>query len=346
MIRDAAILISLINQVIKPQGFVLHDGHLNNVSFHKGKPIFTDIGSIVENHGQDTMCNREILFTAVYRLIFNNIGNSILKHVQLYDETNNAIWVRPRYYDDYTREYTSALRVFEHYHFWHSSSWYRKIIFKMFKCYDVRPEYIEILFPLLTDTTSLPSANILQDIDKLFELIEQAKLSLSSLVDMGGNHGEVASAFYEKYGRKATALECNDTDSMYVYKRFKENHQPLNTFIFHYLYGASVEKIDAIRSDIATCLDITHTCTAFQMYRPDSLFNSLSKISKKYVAISYYPNKQRSLKYIPYLLEDEKEDIQAFERVFNNFYKIIEKAELGDNPQDSEYRIIYLGRKL
>ena len=105
MVREAAIRISLIQNIARRAGFTLHDGHMNNVTFHEGKPVFTDIGSFVKDRGQNTVCNREIVFSGCYRCVFRQLGNFMLSRNQTYDESNNMIWMTPRYYDDLTEEY-------------------------------------------------------------------------------------------------------------------------------------------------------------------------------------------------------------------------------------------------
>ena len=147
MIKDAAILICVVRKAAEMVGFTLHDGHLNNVTFDKGHPIFTDIGSFVENKGQYTSCDKEILFTACYRLIAYHLGNSIINRLQLYDESNNAIWIQPIEYDDLTREYVCLLKQFRRYHRLHSSMLCKRIIRKMFYEREVLAEYIDLLFP-------------------------------------------------------------------------------------------------------------------------------------------------------------------------------------------------------
>ncbi|MBU9735539.1 hypothetical protein [Diplocloster agilis] len=344
MIKDAAILICLIKQIAQRVGFTLHDGHINNVSFEKGQPIFTDIGSIVEDQGQATICDREILFTAIYRLIFHFLGNSLLKHIQLYDETNNAIWVSPRFYDDLVREYVHALNVYERYHLFHSSWQCNRIIYRMFRRYEVLPEYIDCLFPMISEKEKEFDDSIYMDIEVLGDELEKADITFHSIVDVGGNSGKLVRVFYSKFKCRTIALENDDTESGIIYKHCVKDNIPINTFVFHYLYGASDEKLKSIRGDIAVCLDLTHSNVAYQRFKADSLFNSLCKLSNRYVAISYYPNKEKVLKYDPYLRKDGTEDIGMFENVFRSFFDIVIRKEIGDR-NSRNFRILYVGRK-
>ena len=152
MVREAAIRISLIQNIARRAGFTLHDGHMNNVTFHEGKPVFTDIGSFVKDRGQTTVCNREIVFSGCYRCVFRQLGNFMLSRNQTYDEANNMIWMTPRYYDDLTEEYRLALRKFRAYHRFRSSAVIRRIIHRRFDCWNVRQEDVDVLFYAETGT--------------------------------------------------------------------------------------------------------------------------------------------------------------------------------------------------
>ena len=344
MIRDAAILICLIKQIAQRVGFTLHDGHINKVSFEKGRPIFADIGSIVEDQGQATICDREILFTAVYRLLFHFLGNCLLRHIQLYDETNNAIWVTPRFYDDLAREYIHALNVYERYHLFHSSWQCSRIIYRMFRRYEVLPEYIDCLFPITVEKEKELDESTHMDIDILADECEKANITITSIVDVGGTSGILVRKFHDRFQCKAIALENDDVGSGITYRQFRKDQIPINTFVFHYLYGASDEKIESLRADMAVCLDVTHRIVAFQRFKADSIFNSLCKLSNEYVAISYYPNREKALKYDPYLRKDGTEDIEMFEKIFRSFYDMVIRKELSGQTSIN-YRILYVGRK-
>ncbi|MDO4803751.1 MAG: hypothetical protein Q4A32_02905 [Lachnospiraceae bacterium] len=389
MVREAAIRISHIREIAGRVGFTLHDGHLNNVTFHRGKPVFTDIGSFVKDRGQQTVCNREIVFSGCYSCVFRQLGNFMLSRNQTYDEANNMIWLTPRYYDDLTEEYRLALRKFRSYHRRHSSGTAKRILHRMFDNWDVRPWYIEALFPAAVGIGANAYA---QDVERIADTVRELGLSISSAVDVGGTKGRMSERLYEEFGPAATrggkrledvtdhgsnnspgrvtedgkrvedetgeepaetccgtdetginaeddtaevfsvtACETDDAACDMAFNYFTEKNVPGNVLAFHYLYGCDPDSRKSVMADLATCADITHNVFSVQQYRMDSLLNSLRKMAAKYVAVTYYPMRPASEKFIRKLTDAGVEDAGEFLRVFEGFFDILLKKEFSDD---------------
>ncbi len=342
MIRDAAILICLIKRAAETVGFTLHDGHLNNVTYNGGRPVFTDIGSFEENRGQKTSCDGEILFTACYRLVAYHLGNSILNRLQLYDESNNTIWIRPIEYDDLTREYVCLLKQFRRYHALHSSMTCRYIIRKLFLEREVLPEYIELLFPALSEKKGSIDKNLVTDIETIESMVND--LPVRTCVDIGGNIGLIAAELSKAFGWKMHALEYDEDAARETYMSLKDTEYPVDTFMFNYCFGASEKKWQPFISDLAIAYDITNNCNIRQYYRNDSLLNSLSKLSRRYVLAVYFPERKNQPRYeAPEGSVKEKTD--DFIRTFSEFFHIIKQEESGELVDSEEYRILILGEK-
>ena len=341
MIKDASILISVIKRCAERVGYTLHDGHLNNVSFHNGKPVFTDIGSIVKNNGQRTVCNKEILFSGLYRLVFQEIGNSILSRIQPYDEENNAIWLMPRYYDDLTREYHTALGAYRRFHRFHSRGLTNSIISSLFDSYDVRPEYIDLLFPEPQRTITEAEQTHSRDISEVIGFLEEKKLSFDSFVDVGGNHGRLSAQINKQFGVYAASLEHDDAAANQSYIMFKREDICGNVLAFNYLYGCDSVSRSIIKADMAAAIDITNHVNSFQQYRFDSLINSLCKCSNQYVLITFYPYRKEKEKYIDMIREPEGEVIDAYLEVFKRFAKPLEcrRIHAGEDAKNQGYLI-------
>lgn len=342
MIRDAAILICIIKKAAELVGFTLHDGHLNNVTFDGGRPVFTDIGSFVENKGQYTSCNKEVLFTACYRLIAYHLGNSILNRLQLYDESNNAIWVQPIEYDDLTREYVCLLKQFLRYHTLHSSPLCTRIIRRMFFEREVLPECIDLLFPSYPETEMMVDKNLQSDIQIIKSMVRD--LPIRSCGDIGGNQGVIVTELASSFGWKARALEYQQDAARETYIRIKKLEQPINTFMFNYCFGTGVDTMKSIVSDLFIAYDITNNCSIRQYYRLDSLLSSLNKLSQKYVLVTYYPNRKLHPRYVEREGSAE-EKIDYFARKFSEFFQIISQEACGASFDSEDYRVIFLGEK-
>lgn len=341
MIKDAAALIAFIKGLAQRVGFTLHDGHLNNVTFHEGRPVFTDIGSFVKNKGQYTVCNKEILFSGCYRILFRQLGNSILSRIQPYDEQNNAIWLQPRFYDDLTREYNEALKRYMSYHRWHSSAVSRHLLRRMFYCYEVKPAYIDLLFA--SKTQGQPeeqlSGDMKIDIDYVVETLQKLKLDMRSAVDAGGTMGVLGWRLSAGLGIPTVSLESSDEASAAAYSLYKDKKVEGNTLEFHYLYGCDNESRKAVQADVAIALDITRNVVSYQQYRVDSLFNSLKKLTRRYAVVTFYPEREQPERYIPM---SAKESIEEIKMCFQQFFNLIEirKIPKSGKKEDEGYVLI------
>ena len=345
MLVAASIRISLINTIARQVGFTLHDGHMNNVTFYLGEPVFTDIGSFVKDRGQITVCNKEIVFTGCYRCVFQLLGNFMLSRSQPYDEANNMIWITPRYYDDLTEEYRLALSKFRSYHSFRSSPAVNRIIHRIFDCWDVRPEYLEALFRLRTD---IGTNAYEEDVRRITEAVEEAGIDARSAVDVGGTKGRMSEQLYKKYKMKVTDCETDDFSCDMSVAFFDREKIPGNVYAFHYLYGCDPDSRKSVRAELVTCADITHNVFSVQQYRIDSLINSLRKMTDKYVVVTYYPFRTVPERYIPRVDEQGEEDIAYFTDTFSLFFEPLLKKEFGDSTgtaaEKENYCLLLAGR--
>lgn len=337
MVRDACITICIINEVCKQFGYKLIDGHLNNVSFSMGKPVFTDVGSIVEDKGQYTAYESSLIFTGGYKLIFASFGNSILDRIQLYDEDNNAIWSAPMRYDESTYEYRYFLSKFRRYHRFHSSHTAKRITFRLFELSEVRPEYFSLLFPdSIFESESREELNS-ADIEAVKSAIESLRFNNApTITDIGGTYGRLAEKLHTELYAKVLSLSNSVEESVATYQYFKHNDLPINTYVFNYLYGADSNTRRSIRSQIAVAVNVTENLLSYQNWKLESLFNSLSKLSSQYVVLTYHKNKSAKR------CTDEAVDqnFDAFESKFQQFF-IIEYADTISSDPDSK---VYIGR--
>jgi hypothetical protein len=321
MIKDACINMCIIQRVCSEFGFTLHDGHLNNITFHNGKPIFTDIGSIVENKGQRTSFAQGLVFSGAYRCLFSQLNNSILKSIQTFDEENNSIWISPRYYDDQTIEYRYALKKYKRYNKLHSSILCNKIIHDIFDKYSVKPEYFDILFGMI-QSEKVNELSLLQFAHKdVIDIISKYQNKIQTIVDVGGTQGRLAVDIKNKFPDKMIkTTEISYAFSEASYKYISEKSVGITSYLFHYLYGADQSSRDTIKSDLVICLDITNNLITFQDWKVDSLLNSIKKITNKYALITFD-------------LYHNKLDVSQFEKNVSDFFIIIEKHQLrfGDN---------------
>ena len=343
MILDALLLICLIKQLALKSGFTLHDGHLNNVTFHNGRPVFTDIGSIVENKGQATICDREILFTGCYRLISRLVGSSILKHIQLYDESNNMIWVGSRSYNDMVREYDVLLKAYLRYHLFHSGIRCFWLICRLFKAYDVRAEYIYALFDRSVGSDDGTNDKTYSECEHLLDALRSCGLAFSDITEVSGSGGAVAARVYSELQVPVSAIEADERNAEKAYGLISRKELPVNVYCFNYLYGTDEKILRSLTSDLVIGLDISNSCMSYQNYYMDSVLNSLNKLTRSYIACTYHPLRKLNVKYQGEVENTEKA-ISSFDSVFERFFETVDKRVYeGDTPDDCF--VLYIGRK-
>ena len=335
MVRDACVCTCIINEVCKRLGYKLIDGHLNNITFHKGRPVFTDIGSIIEDRGQYTSFESSIIFAGAYKLMFAALGNSILDRSLRFDEDNNSYWVAPLQYDECAYEYRYFLRKFRSYHRWHSSYCIRKIISDMFMLHEVRPEYFSLLFDF-GKVNEAPHRDYSKDIDAVIKALGKWPEDFASVTDIGGTHGEMPRALEKAYKDKnVTSLESLRSASRDIYRRCKEDFSEINCFEINYLYGMDARTRASVSADVVVAADITGTALAYQNWKVESLFNSLRKISRKYVAVTFHRGKASNK------CKDEAvtQSFENFQKCFCSFFDLVDVK-----PIDDLNAKLYIGR--
>ena len=336
MVRDACICTCVVNEVCKSLGYKLIDGHLNNITFKDGKPVFTDIGSIIEDRGQYTSFESSIIFAGAYKLMFAALGNSILDRTLRFDEDNNSYWVAPMQYDENTSECRYFLRKFRSYHRLHSTLRTRRIISDMFILHDVKPEYFSLLFDFKAASENFEGKDYSKDVEAVIENLKTLDKDLCSVTDIGGTSGLMPKALKENLEAEVISLDAQREKSRAMYNYCKENDLPINCFEINYLYGTDARTRKSISSDVVVSVDITNTPFAYQNWKVESLLNSLRKIAKKYVVVTFRKG-QAGRK-----CTDEAVcgSFENFEKVFCSFFDLMDVKQV---EGDSDTRL-YIGK--
>ncbi|MDC7292852.1 hypothetical protein NXH67_04910 [Butyrivibrio sp. DSM 10294] len=280
MIKDACIQACLLRDVLEVFGYTLYDGHLNNMVFNRNTPVFIDIGSVVKNDSDRDGFSWELAFSGLYRMIFYLFGNNMLKHIQVYDEANNSIWIKPWNYDNALEEHYYFLKKYKAYGIIHNSILVNYLIFKVFDCYDLRPEYIDLLFTYKQTHIDL----YVGDVEN-----SDIVLALKDVQDVLGINIDS----YYLIKKLAEIKDCNyrlivddDYIANTVYKREKECKGTIGVFLHNIMYSADDVSIQNIRSDLVIVENVTSNVTGFHSFKYDALVSNLAMISKKYLYVS------------------------------------------------------------
>ena len=319
MVRDACITITLVDAVCRRFGYKLIDGHLNNITFAAGKPVFTDIGSIVEDRGQYTAYESSLIFAGGYKLLAAALGNSILDRLQFFDENNNAIWPAPFCYDEATRECRALLKSYRRWHIWHSSPTANAIIFRLFELGEVEPAYFSLLFA--DSARTQPEEN---NHETLVNAISSLGVASATVV---GGPVTLGQQLHDRLGLRTVVLDhtVQAAKASYAYA------DGLSCYCYNYLYGGDADSQNCIRTELAVAEHVTENLVSYQNWKLESLFNGLSKLTSRYVAVSYRPGKaaKRCV---------DSLDTAQFEKKFSAFFSIVSVTE-------TEGARIYIGEK-
>lgn len=313
MIKDACITICLIDAVCRRFGYKLIDGHLNNVTFDRGRPVFTDIGSIVEDKGQYTVFESSLIFAGGYKLIAASLGNSIIDRIQFFDEDNNAVWHTPFNYDEATIECRALLKMFRNRHRLHSSITAQSIIFKLFELNEVKAEYFDLLFSF-NNSASTDSCNR----DFFLNMLNSSDVESATLVN---SSADLARAVRDSLGCKTVFIHHDRKTVNFAYKNLKD----ISSYCHNYIYGYDKTSLNTIKSNIVIAENVIVNNMSYQNWKLDSVFNALNKITDKYILVSLSVGQHGNR-----CVDEAQNDIDLFEKKFKSFFDIISIEKSGD----------------
>lgn len=291
MVVDACVMISLLYTVLQKCNLTLCDGHLNNVSFNKGKPIFVDIGSIIPKRPTGAM--EELSFSGLYRLLFGLLGNCMLYRLPSHDGDNFNIYVKPRFYNQYTREYRYCLKKFKWLMFTHGGIKKYTIAHRMFDLYDIKPEYIELLF----DESQVYHSEIEPDIwDTFSAMVDWEEIKGCTVVDIGGTYPIINNAIKKGcYFKFARFLDFDEKRLDYYYRDYL-GCTDISFGLVNYLYLHSEEQIDNLKSDAVFCLNPCLNNASFQGINIQSIAYALHRLGMEYAIVFVDLSKDKEMR--------------------------------------------------
>ena len=312
MVLDACVLISTLYNVLQKYGLTLCDGHLNNISFNEGKAIFVDIGSIIP--GRPTGAMEEVTFGGLYRLLFGLLGNCMLYRLPSHDAENNNIYVLPRFYNQFTRDYRYCLKKFKTMMLFKSGIRGYYITHRVFDLFDVRPEYIKAIFE-----DKLPGKVEYGTSVDFFSLVNWNEIQGKTIIDTGGAYIVIKDAIKNGYNFKFVKfIDFNEKRLDYSYRNYDNNNNgtEISFSLINYMYLHSDSQIDQLKSDVVFCVNPFSNSASFQGDNISSVIYALQRIGNEYAIIFVDLNIDSVL----------KENYKQFIGSLGVFYEIEEKS--------------------
>ena len=279
MIKDACILTVVLKQVLNRFGLTLIDGHLNNLTFHRGNPMFIDIGSIVPYFDNGVLA--ELVFAGVYRLVFGYIGNSMMYRLPSHDLDNGNIFIVPRRYNMLDREYTMARKALKHYYLLRGTFLQRRIVHNVFDLYKYEAQDIDLLFPI-SNTDPAVSASFWDAALKEAGCVADLKTAVT-----GGNTFGLAEAalFDQNPDILVRSMDFTESRLDQAYLALKPLRRNSQTFLYNYMYLQS-EQVTAMRSDAAVYVDPLNDHPNFLPSSDKVLAGAIVRLAEKYLLIA------------------------------------------------------------
>lgn len=284
MIRDATVSLCIIRNVLMRFGYTLHDAHLNNLTFSDGRFVFTDIGSIKKADFREwDGFPKELVFAALYKLVFFMISNSIIKRNQIFDEYNNSIWFKERVYDDSTIEYYKTLKAYK-WRLFITGRW--KILLNVFKLFDL------YLIDIDNIIKAFPDRKLISDIDlgvnlkilKDFIMLIQNEIKTICVFDTISEH---ISFNLSEFNKTITIITDYDKEADMFYKEIKNSHLCMNISLKNIMYGSDDVTDKYCISDLLILTNIINKTNSFHQHSYDSCLYAAKKMTKKFAIISY-----------------------------------------------------------
>lgn len=282
MLKDACILISVLKNILLRFNLTLQDGHMNNVTFYHGHPMFIDIGSIIPY--QESGYNEELIFSAVYPLIYKMLGNFIMARVPIYDENNNGIWIQPRRYDFKTRECQYASKCAKKYYMRYGNFLALCILYKVIELNWIQPEYFDVLFPTNTeDLSEYEEYNLTKEWLSSFE-----KLKIQSICSVGGGYLVLKNINKSYSDIKRKYIDYNEKRLDYYYSTALGKNKNVDFYLLNYIYCRDNMIKQYIQSELVIVVDPINNIALYQNSSLASIFEILNKLTSKYIFFVFY----------------------------------------------------------
>lgn len=364
MIRDAALLILKLSEVLLNYGYVLKDCHPYNILFKENHPYYIDIGSFKKNH---RLLEMEEFLSYYYQILQIMEENTEIARSML--RANHAMKIKNNLFLILGIKNKYLIDIFM-YLYKFKKTFYIKLKEKIFDNKRVNKFLIEKYKKLLLKMKSPQSSkwgwyqdisldsegNIILDKKRFSRFYKVLKiidsLKIKTVLEIGGNAGAFSILLAEN--TDAEDIVCTDYDECSVNKLYniikKESrnikylskisplvfdilsiHRPvLNQTVFDKRF----------HKELVIAMAITHHLLLVQHVNIQCLFERFASLSGKYLIVEFMPlglwgGNSNEIPEIP-----KWYNVQWFKKNMKKFFNILYEEELEIN------RIVFLGEKV
>ena len=372
MFRDAVLFILKLNELCNKYGYELKDGHPRNVTFHNGKPVFLDFGSIVKRKSQTQWVAEEEFVQRCYlplmlwskgeyflyrAIVESNVatwrlqpsvpfGESRLAGLCLEEQASYKLLRRKKVYSTKKKAIVTFVNLLNRVVgcvYKRKNVNYRFVYINESKTYDI--PNIEKILTLNNNTGKsdwmdyYQKDTITKRFPRIVELIKEYCCAADTVTDLAGNSGLFAELLLTEGVSKHVFVIDRDANALDdAYKRSKENGFNYDTVWSNMMCPVDKSSSsDRFASDIVVALALTHHLILSQKYDISLIFERLSAYSKKYVIVEFMPLGLWDGKEAPPVPSWYTEE--WFSSHFSERFTLLHKEQLEEN------RIVFVGVK-
>lgn len=372
MFKAACILVLQIQQLCDKYGYQLKDAHPDNVTFHHGRAVFFDIGSIVKKTEGEWCAKKEFIETMLLPLVLLAEGNYCM--FRLLEEGGSNLYRLSPSQGIFDNEYfRKKLDFTYHYIIRHGqrqftirkhnslrtvralNAFVRKLRKeKKTDFFKIKTEY---QLPNIRELENWQSfqcetewadyhLNIASSVDnsrfnRIFEIVSERCDDARTMLDLAGNGGGFAYLMHTKH--IYDNIIVGDYDENAINKGFlffRENNIPIDMVWMNCVLPFEAElTTQRLKSDIVFALAITHHLILRQGLHLSVIFKRFKQFTNKYVAVEFMPlglwGGEDSI--IPERPEWYTQE--WFKQEFESEFKVIHIEEISKN------RVLFLGEK-
>lgn len=365
IVKQSAINLIIIDQVLKEFGYGIIDGHPFNSTVKNGKPIMFDVGSFIKR--KECQFTGELVHYYLNTLLMLSINRS---HFSRHNIASMNMSVLSTVGKGISIEKKALYKTFFEYHEKHSSRGYNTILHEVFNEKIVKPEYIDVLFAtrLEENTTWGAYSNEYFELEevvnpgtddkpllstermsRIVKLVQQYSPQATSTLDLAGNSGYM-SYLLSKTGqfKSVINLDYDENAIEFGIAKLKDKNVTLYHVNPFYPFGDREAFALSVKSDVVMALAITHHLILAQNYKIHAILSILSMYSSKHVYVEFCPlgNNYGGGENIPEVPSWYTEE--WFEEKFKLFFTLLHKEVLHTvqiKGEEKKLRIIYVGEK-
>jgi hypothetical protein len=291
MLRDACTTILTVNRICQEHGHELTDAHPYNVSFHRSRPVWIDIGSIGPRR-EGWSARSEFVDFSVMPLAFLLRGDLLEGYGILMAERSLKIAARPFRQSVLFERFLAAIgesaESFRDEHV--DEEWISERL--------PRPRLQETLWSgyqhgaasVLDDLVDHPG-NRFRRFFEVSRLLGVHAPGARTCLDLAGNVGLASMILSERHPH----LRCLNTDNDPLaiersYALLRQNPRfRVESYLLNFMLPMYADSVVRFRSDVVLALAITHHLLLSQGHKLDEILEKLAAYSRGHVLVEFMP---------------------------------------------------------